>query len=218
MLATHQKMLMVRNSMIIVLFCLISGVFLRGQSDEGENYFDFSLLGGLNFSQLDGDQLSGFSRIGFRGGLEVGAPISDNTSWKVGILLDQKGSSTGIINNGLLKRYIHLNYLTIPLTYEFGSWKDPSVDINRIHVSFGLGISRLFGVSSSNLDVDNALDDFKDWDLAGLTAVTYSFGPKSSIRLGLERSFLKIYQPPSQSISGFQSYLFNISWLVHLSR
>ena len=66
--------------LILMIICSTQGKIsaqeTSGSLSPGE--FQGQLILGVNFSQLDGDQLSGFDKLGIRVGFDVLYPVSDN--------------------------------------------------------------------------------------------------------------------------------------------
>lgn len=127
---------------LLFLFFLCTTFSLHAQIQHGEDDDEFRLIdagiiAGANFSQVDGDFLAGFNKLGFNGGAI--AQINFNQSWSIGFEIDysQKGSRTrpdpDIINTYKLK----FNYAEIPV---FVNYKDH----NRLIFSAGLAYGRLF--------------------------------------------------------------------------
>ncbi|MCX7697664.1 MAG: PorT family protein [Bacteroidales bacterium] len=69
-----------------VSFFLISDILLRAQ------LFDGMLTGGLNFTQVDGDELIGYRKIGFHGGPGVRAHMGGKWYFSLETIFNQKGS------------------------------------------------------------------------------------------------------------------------------
>ncbi|MDY5968977.1 MAG: outer membrane beta-barrel protein [Bacteroidales bacterium] len=77
--------------------------------------FDFSVIGGATFSQIDGDKSAHFNHIGYQAGVATSFPLGGHGSklrMHVEIGTIQKGSE---IDNEILSRSISLNYVQVPL-------------------------------------------------------------------------------------------------------
>ena len=173
---------------------------------------------GANFSQLDGDGLSGFDRIGLGAGIDIAYATSVNTSLSLGIHFDQRGSSTGLFSPSSSSQHIHLNYVALPISYVFHQWWYEDYDRYKIRLRAIINPARLIGVSSSHAQFDNATQSFKRWDLSLGAAVAYAVGPRASLELSLERSVLKIFEIPNSQASALQSYWFSFSYLYRLNQ
>ena len=83
--------------------------------------FRASVLAGANFSQIDGDDLLGFHKVGLNGGIRVVALLGEK--WRVGpeILFSQQGAKRNI-NVSVYDR-LHFNTLEIPLMVYYKDWR-----------------------------------------------------------------------------------------------
>lgn len=117
---------------LIVLFLMTNNI-ARGQS------FKAAVLAGINSSQVSGDELSGFNKVGlFIGGSAI-LPVSEKSLVEMELLFIQKGSKTPTPKNGAANNFykMSLNYLEVPLIYTFRPVKYVSV-----HAAYFWSISR----------------------------------------------------------------------------
>jgi len=202
----------------LAIWCI--GISLFAQKAVAQNIpqgFLAELKLSANFSQLDGDGLSGFRRIGLNTGFDISMSTSVNTSWSLGLQYEQRGSSTGVFSPNASGQHIHLNYVSLPFSYSFHQWWYPEYDRYKIKVKGIFTPARLLSTSSSHASFDNATDRFKRWDISLGLAAAYALGPRASLQLTLERSILKIYQIPNRDDSALQSYWFSFGYLYALN-
>lgn len=105
-----------------------------GKDHEKTNgLFRFDIIGGVNFSQVDGDQTVGFKRIGAGVGLGLGLPITDN--WLVGLelLYSMKGAKQKIPQGTYYTYDLKLDYIEIPILARY------THDIFTVGVGFSYG-------------------------------------------------------------------------------
>ncbi|NJC25108.1 outer membrane beta-barrel protein [Neolewinella antarctica] len=104
--------------LITTFLCLLLAVPAAAQT------FRASVLGGANLSQVDGDMLFGFNRIGANAGLRVVAVLSER--WRVGpeILLSQQGArqTKDSFNISPFQR-INFSTLEVPLMVYYKDWR-----------------------------------------------------------------------------------------------
>ncbi len=196
---------------VVSLFALFAAswghIAAQGPSFKG------SLVLGLNASQLEGDNLSGFDKAGLHGGLRV--ETGEATGWALELLYNQKGSrSKSSTNPPVASQRLTLHYLSLPVYYYFSEWAYE--DYHKFKINIGPSLNRLFGVSSSNSFFDNATEDFSDWDLAISGGVQYNIGPYLGVAAHYERSIMKIYSLPNSDLRGLQSYLLNFRLIYQL--
>lgn len=112
-----------------------------------------ALIGGLNATQVDGDEIYGFDRYG--GVIGAAAIIPFNRQWSVSLetLFSQKGSYQSAFYEAIIKDTItgistrltgeydlRLNYVEVPLMVHY-------TDRERITVGAGFSYARLVGVT-----------------------------------------------------------------------
>lgn len=97
----------------LLLFATVCFLSLKAQKFEG------GISGGLNFSQLDGDLLSGYNKLGLNAGFWVSFPFDDKWSGGLEFLFSQKGAQRSINEENIAStrtfdRY-RINYIDVPL-------------------------------------------------------------------------------------------------------
>ena len=108
--------------------------------------FDLGLVGGINTSQVSGDGLGGYNKLGLRIGGFIKKEL-DHFNAQIELLYINKGSrSNALINNdySYIDNYIlKLNYVEIPIIIEKKIYK-------YIYAQSGLSIGRLIYMSELN--------------------------------------------------------------------
>ena len=108
----------------IALMLLITGV-------SAQTTFDFSVKGGINFCQIDGDQSGSYNKLGYHVGVNTTFPLGQG-NWRMLVEIDvcEKGAYVKNID-----RTISLTYIELPilLTYNFGN-----DDGGKIRIGAGL--------------------------------------------------------------------------------
>ena len=128
---------------ILVTLLLGCGIGLNGQIIKGE------AIVGMNLTQVDGDEVYGFKKVGANIGAGVMVPFGKRGRWDVSFetLFTQKGSNqkaqyNDSLNNGMVitgEYKLNLNYVEVPVLVMF---------TDKEFISFGAGLSwaRLVGV------------------------------------------------------------------------
>lgn len=102
---------------LLFVVCFASSVSAQG--------FGARLLLGANFSQVDGDQLGGYNKLGANFGLEINRKISDDLEGAFEIRFSMKGArkvidqEAAVPDPTLILRY---NYLEVPLLLKYTHW------------------------------------------------------------------------------------------------
>jgi Outer membrane protein beta-barrel domain len=127
-----------KNFLFIILFTY--PLFGFSQSPK-KNFFDGGIVLGLNATQVDGDNLSGYNKLMLNGGAYGGFPIEKTRSlyFLFELLYSGKGSQSTINEEPQGQNYIlSLHYADVPFYLQYRD-KD-----NKFRFGLGLGYSRLF--------------------------------------------------------------------------
>ena len=126
---------------LIFLFSFFVSIESYAQRIQG------AVIGGLNLSQVDGDEIYGFNKLGANVGLGAIVPFKERFIMSLEILFNQKGSyqgkqyestdSSGKEFNGKYK--LSLDYLEVPLLFLYN-------DKNVITAGGGFSYGRLVSV------------------------------------------------------------------------
>lgn len=168
--------------------------------------FNAAMIGGFNASQIDGDDLAGFNKLGLHGGMKVGYFIKPKLDLSTELLLSQRGSSSQIsIGNPVEQIFIHLNYLEIPVMIAFHDWLfDESY--YKVRADVGLSYGNLFNASSKNSFFDDNVDAFRTHDVSFLVGIGYRFNRRIGVNMRYTRSVIPIFENPSQLVRALYGY------------
>lgn len=100
--------------------------------------FKAGLVAGVNLSQIDGDKLHGYNRVGLNAGARVAAMLADSGRWQLSmeLLYSQRGSHVTTTDDpNSIYESIRLNTVQVPVMLNFKDWK--------LLFSAGLTYSRL---------------------------------------------------------------------------
>lgn len=131
--------------------------------------FKAGIVVGGNMSQINGDLIAGFNKLGVQGGLKVMRDVSDRMTWSLELLYSEKGSRSTSRDLDPLK--IKVNYVEFPLTI---SWKDwLADDYYKLWFEGGLSVGSL--ISSKIEDVGGLVpvDEFRKTDISWLVGATF---------------------------------------------
>lgn len=143
----------------------------QGYYLDDPHTFYGGLVGGLNFTQVDGDNFAGYHKVGFNVGGKVYARVAERLAASMEILFSQKGSrghkeQFSNTRTYIIRKYdINLNYAEVPILLNY-------FDKNRSHFGAGLSYSQLISYKEtvettpafpSSIDLDGY--PFKKMDL-----------------------------------------------------
>ncbi|MFM2224925.1 MAG: hypothetical protein RJA07_1127 [Bacteroidota bacterium] len=188
-----------KRYLLIILFTFPLFTFAQSKN----NFFEGGLLLGFNGSQVDGDKLYGFHKVGLNAGAFGTFPIfRKNIFIQFELLYSQKGSrmtSNEIFNNPNpnANYYLTLNYAEIPILLSYHD-KD-----GKTRLSGGISISRLFSAYEeiNHEATPGAIDYFKKRDVCWVGDV--SFMATKHIGFGLRYSYSILF------IRNFADYTYN---------
>ncbi|MBK7874113.1 MAG: PorT family protein [Saprospiraceae bacterium] len=151
----------------------LMGIFVLLSANVQAQRFVGGAVAGFNLSQIDGDLLAGFNKIGVNAGGKVAAVLSDRWQLSLELLYSQQGASRSK-SDDLSSSYdkIKLNFVEAPVMINFKEWK--------FHVSAGVSYARLIDfkvIDFTGLDVSDQ-QDFNENIFALHLGATYYFNEK----------------------------------------
>ena len=126
-----------------------------------ESIFGLHLVLGANASQISGDQLAGFDKVGLHGGLRGTAELAEKVGLSVDLLYSVRGSRPDIFDDTADPDInITLRYLDLPVYLTYADWYDEEKGYHKAFVAGGLAYGRL--IEASTFDHYNTGDDNLD--------------------------------------------------------
>lgn len=176
---------MIRIS-ILLFFCAATFVSVKAQ-EEPEKKVKYQLFrpfisAGFNAAQVDGDDLAGFNKFGFIGGIGTFIMLPKNVSVGMELLYSQKGSRSTKRNPHpeFNKFKLKLNYIELPLMLSYH-------DRNRAIFSLGIIINTLASYDEvrfgTNFSDSVSFTPYKTISTDIMGSVSFYFIPKLGINL-----------------------------------
>lgn len=107
------------KNLVVILFYLFACIASTAQ----EQRFKAGITAGLSSSQISGDELAGFKKTGFTGGLLLRTVFTKKWTSQFEILFIQKGSKDAAHIDSLTGEYhyyrLQLNYLEVPILAQY---------------------------------------------------------------------------------------------------
>lgn len=152
---------------ILLILALSTGV-ATAQNFEG------GITGGINVSQIDGDYLAGYNKLGYIGGAFVAYDITDRFTAQLELRYNQKGKVKGAnpIEGETDYFKVVLHYAQLPMVVQYKL-------VNKFYVEVGIGVGYL--ISSKFYDgygeypQDLLGYEFNDFELSSLIGFSYYF-------------------------------------------
>ena len=171
--------------LILLICCLCTA------HSEAQRRFEGYLLGGGNLSQIDGDKLSGFNKIGLQGGARVHTIFTDRWEMSVGMLYSQQGASRNLNDSpSAVFERIQLNLVEVPVLVHFNDWK--------FQVGAGLSYARLINYSVEDIFGEDVTDQqtYNDNLLQVVAGVTFRFSERFGLNVRWSRQLNDLQADP----------------------
>lgn len=181
---------------------------LPGTTSLFSQRFSAGIVGGLNASQIDGDQLAGFDKVGVTGGIKAIVNLESVFDLNVEFLFTQRGSQPDLFN----PQYdpdikIHLNYAEIPVYVSLGDWWQEEEQYHKVSAHAGVSFGRL--ISSKTFDYfhpsDQSLDKFVQYfnntDLSWLVGASYRMNKNWGVTGRYTREIIPLLDPKKHNLA-----------------
>jgi len=187
---------------MLIYTCIITFSVSVVHAQKG---FTAKILAGLNASQMEGDQLAGYDKLGLNLGGEVSFSLNDRFDMGMQFLFTQKGSQSEI-TLGQDQFKTNLNYIEIPVMVVIKDWYLEEEDYHKVKAHAGFSYARLFDVSTSYELFDDDIDNFKNYDFALFIGASYGFTAKWETFVRYTNSVIQIYQNEDLTTDGLINY------------
>jgi hypothetical protein len=176
---------------------------------QGQRFFG-SIVGGVNFAQIEGDNSAGFNKRRFSFGIKLDYPISPAVDLTTELLYSGRGAK-GKVN----ELDINLNYIEIPFLVAYRDWYIEDKKYDKVRIEGGLSYGYLFSVTNSNTPIAVLAQNASKHDISFVGGVAYMFTPNLGLNLKYTRSFLRIVKNPILENDGFLSYFTTLRLEYH---
>jgi hypothetical protein len=159
----------------VLLIAVFSIQEIAAQNDQK---IKFGITAGLNTSDVLGDGLGSFRKIGFTAGFLAFKPISEKSNLEIQLLFFQKGSQQiPRPEEGIYDAYkLQLNYVDIPVFYVF--------EVSNWEVALGPSFGWLLSQKEEDFfGLANSSNPFNNFELAGNAEIRWN--PADNFRLSL---------------------------------
>lgn len=160
---------MQKAQVLIFPFFLVCMLVFATVTTTQAQRFEGGLVGGFNLSQIDGDKLAGFNKIGITAGGKVGAILSDRWQLSLELLYSQQGASRSRADDfSSIYDKIRLNFVEVPVMINFKEWK--------FHVNAGVSYARLINfevIDFTGVDITDQQDFNENMLSLALGAIYY---------------------------------------------
>ena len=173
------------------------------QMGQAQGYgFDAYVVGGLSAAQIRGDDLAGFNKVGFEGGIGASYPVRFNMDLGVELLFSQQGSRPELgFGSQNTAPVFQLNYLTIPVVLNIKDWLqefDDDYSYHKVKAEVGISYGRLLSGSIEGqlgtIGTEELTEAFTNNDVSWLLGAGFQFNYRTGLRLRYNRSITKLFK------------------------
>ena len=184
----------------LIFFICIGFPFLLSAQDGPPQRFKAGITAGLNASQINGDQSAGFEKLGLVAGIRGVTVINEKMELSLEILFSQRGSRSDLFNsnNTNIPFNIELNYIEVPVLFNFGDWLSNDEEYYRLHFHAGFSYGNLF---STNIEDDGTgiltadAEFYRTNNVSWLGGFTYFINKHLGATVRYSRSITPLFEP-----------------------
>jgi hypothetical protein len=144
-------------------------VFMLAAIAAGAQSFNAGIRAGISGTQVNGDRLSGFNKIGIVAGGFVSRNLSEKTALQMEIVYIQKGSRKPTDDNNFYYR-MRVHYVEVPVLFIYKTSKKFAITAGP---SFG---TLIFSAENDQFGVYRNTLPFKKFELSGNVGIQYKLG------------------------------------------
>ncbi len=160
--------------------------------------FHAGVIGGISTTQVAGDQLSGFNKVGIIAGGFVNKSFGDKIGLQMEIIFIQKGSRKPVDPNNNNAFYVmRVSYFEVPLLLKWQAAQKFNIEAGP---SFG---TLVFSEEETEWGVYQPVVPFKTFDLSANIGLSYTLSEKITVNTRLSNSVIPIRDFPAGYLFAF---------------
>ena len=179
-------------------FLLINICFGLLLTLHAQQRFKAGMVLGLTAAQINGDNSAKFNKLGINAGLKVNTILTDRSDLIIELLFSQRGSQTELLpNSGRQQQIIHLDYIEVPIIFNYKDWLIEKEDYYKMHFHAGISYGRLFNTRFDNSPLEEAGPFFRENDFSWLAGITFFTNEHIGIFVRYNRSINLLFKSTS---------------------
>ena len=188
----------------ILLFCGFLTLSIQAQNFGG------GLIAGASTSQVAGDNLAGFNKIGWVAGAYTNLKIKENLQVQLEIIYIEKGSRNPNLHKNIIQE-ITLSYVEVPISINLQQKENLGIE---------LGILPAFIMSSKMNDYFSEIEidpSFEKYDFGIFVGINYHLSKKIILNSRISNSIIPIRPHVSGATNGWNKGQYNtvLSFALH---
>jgi hypothetical protein len=196
---------------ILFLVILTPYIIMMPLKNYSQGFEGVGLIG-LNLSQLDGDTLYGFDRIGLSAGASLQYDFRKKFNIALEALYSQRGSSTSLFKSDATKG-ISLSFIELPIVASIYDWYIDKANFYKVRLDAGLSYGYLFRFKAPQYNDDY----FNRHDVSYILGAAYRFNKKLGISLRYTAPFGLVYQNPTKLENKLTSYFLTLRGEIYFN-
>tara|TARA_B110000196_G_scaffold216713_1_gene186088 strand:+ start:227 stop:820 length:594 start_codon:yes stop_codon:yes gene_type:complete len=192
------------KKLAILLFCGFLTLSIQAQNFGG------GLIAGASTSQVAGDMLGGFNKIGLLTGVYTNLKIKENLKVQLEIIYIEKGSRNPNLHKNTIQE-ITLSYVEVPISINLQQKENLGIE---------LGILPAFIMSSKMNDYFSEIEinpSFEKYDFGIFAGINYHLSKKIILNSRISNSIIPIRPHVSGATNGWNKGQYNtvLSFALH---
>lgn len=169
--------------------------------------FSAGIVGGVNASQIDGDLLAGFDKMGLTGGLKAIVNFESAIDLHVEFLYSHRGSKPDLFNPEYDPDInVNLHYIELPVFLTLGDWWQEEDGYHKVSAHAGLSYGRL--ITANTFDYYNTgpgsfdllVPYFNKNDLSWLAGISYRMSSNFGVTARYTRGIIPLLSPEKHNL------------------
>lgn len=198
---------------IAMLFMGLSGPL------QGQSIFGLHGVLGVNASQIRGDLLAGFDKVGICGGLRGTVELKEPLGLSVELLYSERGSRPDIFGDVFDPDInVTLRYLEMPVYLTYSDWRDTEDGYHKAFALAGISLGRLIESSTfdafneAEMDLDSLAMEFNQNDLSWLVGFGFRLSNRFIISARYTRSITLLLNAEKKGLNTNSLRVFFLSF------
>ena len=190
---------------MIKYFILIVVMLAAFAQPMSAQRFKAAAIVGANASQIDGDNLYGFNKLGVSAGGRLSYVNNKSLDFAMEMLISQRGSAVKVFNNNEGDK-INLNYVELPLIVSIRDWYIENKGYYKVRAEGGLSYGYLFSAKAAGYKEEY----FRKSDVSWLLGAGVQFNKMVGLSIRYTSSLFNMYKDPSADNSVLKGYFITV--------
>jgi hypothetical protein len=175
---------------------------------NAQQRFSAGLVGGFNASQIDGDELAGFDRVGIHTGILTTIDLESSLNVHMEFLYSQRGSRPDVFQPEYDPDIeIGLDYIELPVYMSIGDWWQEEGEYFKASFHGGLSYGRLISsdvtdnYNSAEFSLEEYAQYFNENDLSWLLGFSFRWSQHWGVTARYTRGITPLLDPAKHNLN-----------------